>query len=47
MRFILATVNTELADNHLDREFTSMEALLSYVKEEGFEWTSLVVTILP
>jgi hypothetical protein len=47
MRFILNTVNTELADNHRDLEFSSMDSLLAYVKEEGFEWTSLVISVLP
>jgi len=47
MIYILAIVNTELVENHPDLKFSSMDALLDYVKQEGYEWTSLVVTILP
>lgn len=47
MRFFLLNVNTELADNDMDKEFPSMEALLDWVKSEEYEWTSLVITVLP
>lgn len=47
MKFILHVVNTELVENNVDREFSSMEELLAWVKKDEYEWTSLVVTVLP
>lgn len=47
MKFTLVVVNTELVENHPDTVFPSMDALLEWVRSEGYEWTSLVVTVLP
>lgn len=47
MRFFLINVNTELSDNDMDLEFPSMEALLEWVKKEEYEWSSLVINVLP
>lgn len=47
MQFTLIVVNTELAENHPDKTFKSMDELLAWVREEQYEWTSLVVTVLP
>jgi hypothetical protein len=47
MIFALTAVNTALAENHMNKPFKTMEDLLAFVKEEGFEWTSLTVIVLP
>lgn len=47
MVFSLIVVNTRLTENNIDADFASMEDLLAYVKEQGYEWTSLVITVLP
>lgn len=47
MAFTLVVINTELVSNHLDKKFSSMDELLAWVKEEKYEWTSLVITVLP
>jgi len=47
MKYILAVVNTELVENHLNKEFNSMDELMAWVESEEFEWTSLMITILP
>lgn len=47
MRFNLVCVNMRHDEVHPDKTFFSMDDLLAYVRERNFEWTSLVVTVLP
>jgi hypothetical protein len=46
MIFVLGFVNTKLANSRIDKRFQTIEALLKYVEEEGFEWNSLVIGII-
>lgn len=47
MRYMLSTINEAVGEDHVDAEFDSMEAILSYVAQCGHDWTSLVVIVLP
>lgn len=47
MRYMLSTINEAIGEDHVDAEFDSMEAILSYVEQCGHSWTSLVVIVLP
>lgn len=47
MTYTLVVVNTHNTEFHPDKQFPSMELLIEWVDTQGYDWTSLVVTVLP
>lgn len=47
MTLTLITVNTPEKEYHPDLQFPTMDLLVAWVDSQGYDWTSLVVTVLP
>lgn len=47
MSFKLVVVNTPNTEFHPDKRFPTMDLLVAWVDTQGYDWTSLIVTVQP